>query len=104
MNVKLEQEVRKLMLREENNLPEANPMWMQMKIELFSNEDVFDGLARCAGYVRKAEIKKPDTLLKMHYPAKEEKIDTGFGLPKEIPGKFIKPKKTRKARAKKRKW
>jgi len=53
---KLSDEVRKLMLREEGELPEANPRWMQMKIELFSKEEVFDGLARCAGYVKKAEI------------------------------------------------
>lgn len=50
---KLQEEVKRLMLQEEKELPEANPTWMQMKIELFSNEDVFAGLAKCAGYVKK---------------------------------------------------
>ena len=55
---KLSDEVRRLMLQAEGELPEANPTWMGMKIDLFSDEVVFDGLARCAGYVKKEEIKK----------------------------------------------
>ena len=50
---KLSDEIRRLMLQAEGELPEANPTWMGMKIDLFSDEVVFDGLARCAGYVKK---------------------------------------------------
>ena len=58
MNAKLQEEIRKLMLQEEENLPEANEQWMKQKIELFSNKEVFDALAKCAGYVKKEEIVK----------------------------------------------
>ena len=68
MSNKLEEEIKRLMLQEEKELPEANPVWMRMKIELFSNEQVFDRLARCAGYVKKEEIKKvtKEPFLKEH--------------------------------------
>ena len=50
---KLSDEIRRLMLQAEGELPEANPTWMGMKIDLFSDEVVFDRLAKCAGYVKK---------------------------------------------------
>lgn len=61
---KLVEEVQRLMLQEEKDLPEANEQWMKQKIELFSNEKVFDVLAKCAGYVKKEEIVKIKTHLK----------------------------------------
>jgi len=53
---KLRDEVRRLMLLEELEVREANPKWMEMKMDRFSDEVVFDKLAKCAGYVKKAEI------------------------------------------------
>ena len=80
---KLSEEVRRLMLQEEKELPEANPVWMRMKIELFSNEQVFDRLARCAGYIPKIEAK----------PSFTKTMNTHFSKP-EV-------KKTKKS---KKKW
>ena len=74
MNAKLEQEVRKLMLQEEKDLPEANEQWMKQKIELFSNEEVFDGLAKCAGYVKKEEIIK----IKPHLKKRFNELDKDY--------------------------
>lgn len=69
---KLQEEVRKLMLQEEKDLPEANPEWMEQKIELFSNEEVFDALAKCAGYVKKEEIVKIKPYLKKEKKGKRK--------------------------------
>ena len=88
---KLRDEIKRLMLQAEGELPEANPTWMGMKIDLFSDEVVFDGLAKCAGYVKKEKIKLAFVggILKdnVHFPE--------VGCNKKITGSFKKSKKVK---------
>ena len=74
---KLQEEIKRLMLQEEKELPEANPVWMRMKIELFSNEQVFDRLARCAGYVPKVETKLEVKTIKKSKKRKWQIVNLG---------------------------